>query len=159
MALRLLQRRDLSRLLFVHAKLPVFAAIRPDEVPPSQAPAFAVLKKIKLIGCLVGGLLFLAVVREDALVLFVGELQDVDLATKRQCIFHPFAQRINLRLTGAKAHVHRKLRHRKTGVEQAVPEVGRSRALNQAAGTCPGGAPSAPAGPAKSNSAHPRAHR
>jgi hypothetical protein len=41
-------------------------------------------------------------VRNDAFALFVGELQDVHLTARRQCIFHLFAQRIHLRLTGAK---------------------------------------------------------
>ena len=49
------------------------------------------LKEIELIGCFIRGLSRLAVVREDALVLLVGELQDVDFTAQRQAIFHPFA--------------------------------------------------------------------
>lgn len=91
------------RILHVEVRWCVIVEVHPDdEAVKDTDGGHACLKKIELIGRLVGRLPGLPMVRNDAFALFVGELQDVDLTARRQCIFHLFAQRIHLRLTGAK---------------------------------------------------------
>jgi len=62
-------------------------------------------------------------VRNDALILLVGELQHIHFSTKRWCIFDLFIQSIYLGLTRTKPHVYGKLRHGKTEVQQTIAKL------------------------------------
>ena len=62
--------------------------------------------------------------RQDALILFVGQLQDADLASWRQNGFHPLAVGFHLRWTTTEAKVHAELAHLEAHVQQAVAKLG-----------------------------------
>lgn len=88
-------------------------------------------EQIELIGRFFGGLFAPALKTDDPFILFVGQLQDVDLPTFGQSRLHPLAIGLHLRMAGAKAHVHAQLRTAKTHVQQAESELICSRTLGR----------------------------
>ena len=97
--------------------------------PPRNIPQRQKLKQCKLIRGFSCWLNAPPMEGQYSLVLFIGQLQDADLATRWQTLLNAPAVGLHNGLTATESHVDTELAHLEPHVEELVPELGRRLAL------------------------------